>query len=405
MTVFRYRAVNTAGDVVEGEHEAENQDALVRWLHADGHVLLYTEQVVESAGNTFSRHWRSRQRITQADVTNITITLSTLLKGGLSLDSALQAMAELADRPAIAELVVELASQIRAGATFAAALESHPNLFSRFYINMVRVGETTGTLDESLVRLSEFMNHSRDLRQSVQSALMYPMVLVVVAFLSLLLVLGYVIPRFSRLFEDAGQTLPALTAFVVSTGELVSGYWWVLAAMLVGVYVCVRWARGQYEIRYRFDATLLSLPLIGSLLARIETARFSRTMATLVGGGVALHESLVIAGATIENLAVGAALKQAVERVRAGGRLTDALRESGRFPGLALQLIDAGEKGGELESVFQRLGDIYADEVQRSLKRLLTLLEPCLIVGIGVVVAVIILSIVSALFAVYDIGL
>ena len=406
MAIYRYKAATVGGEVLEGRMEAASQEAVIRQLQAQGHVPIRAEEITPGAETKRrpARAWQ-RRRPGRADVSVFTVELATLLQAGLPLDKALEMLANLCERPAFAEVLVKLHAEVRGGAFLSRALEAEPRLFSRFYRNMVKAGEAGGALDAALARLAEFMERSRELRDAVVSALLYPMVLVVVAFLSILIILGFVVPRVSGMFAEAGRSLPWFTQVVVATGSFVQDFWWLFVVAIVGAWLYMRAQYANPASRLRWDRRWLSLPLVGDAIAKLEAARFTRTLGTLVASGVPLLDAIAIAREVIANRVISEAIAGVAERVRQGEGLARPLTETGVFPPLAGHLMQVGEETGNLEAMLLKLAEIYDREVRSSMRRLMTVLEPALILGLAVVIAAIIMSIVMAVLSINDLAL
>lgn len=405
MPMFQYKAANVSGDVVQGEMEAASQEAVIRYLQAQGHIPIRAEEVSESPPSEAAPGIAFlRRRPGRADVNVFTIELSTLLKAGLPLEKALEMLVGIADRGALRAVLEHLLAQVRGGAFLSAALDAHPRLFSRFYRNMVKAGEASGALDAALARLAEFMERSRELRDSVLSALLYPLVLVAVGIVSMAVILGLVIPRISEMFAEAGQQLPWFTQVVVASGGFVQHYWWAMVLVGVGIYLYFRRAYADPGSRLPWDRRLLRLPLVGALIARIEAARFTRTLGTLLGNGVPLLDAISIAKEVVANRVIGDGIRQVIERVRQGEGLARPLTEARVFPPLAGHLMQVGEESGNLEAMLMQLAEIYEREVRSALRRLMAVLEPALILGLAVIIAAIILSIVMAILSINNLA-
>jgi len=403
--IFEYKAATNSGDVVQGEMEAASQDAVIRRLQADGHIPIRAEEITRSASSeTPSAFTFQRRRPGRADVNVLTIELATLLQAGLPLDKALEMLVTIAEKSPFREVLEQLLTQVRGGASLSAALEPHGRLFSRFYRNMVKAGEASGALDAALARLAEFMERSRELRDSVLSARLYPVVLVVVGILSMAVILGLVIPKISQMFAEAGQQLPWFTRVVVAAGGFVENYWWLMALGAVGLYMFMRRQYAQRVSRLRWDGRLLRLPLVGALIARLEAARFTRTLGTLLGNGVPLLDAIAIAKEVVANQVIAEGIRRVTEQVRQGEGLARPLTEARVFPPLAGHLMQVGEESGNLEAMLMQLAQIYEREVQSALRRLMAVLEPALILGLAVVIAAIILSVVMAILSINNLA-
>ncbi|HET9764064.1 MAG TPA: type II secretion system F family protein, partial [Casimicrobiaceae bacterium] len=314
-------------------------------------------------------------------------------RAGLPLDRALEILIGLATAEPVAVLLQRIRDSVRGGKSLSQALDMHRDVFSRFYVNIVRAGEAGGALGVVLSRLAETMERNKELRESVVSALIYPTILIFVAVASIMVLLVFVVPTFQQTFQQAGKALPLPTQIVILVGTALRRYWW---AMLVGI-VAVAWLFRRHlkrpDVRYRWDGRLLRAPLLGDLLAKVEVARFARTLATLLGNGVTLLSGLSIVKETMTNSVLANALDGVVTRLREGKGFGRPLIETGIYPRLATQMILVGEESGRLEEMLVRVADVFDREVATAIKRFLAVLEPVLILTLAVMVLAIVLSI------------
>jgi general secretion pathway protein F len=286
---------------------------------------------------------------------------------------------------------------VRGGATFSAALEAQDGQFTKLYVNMVRAGEASGALDQVLGRLADYLERSAELRGNITSALVYPMILLVVAGLSVIMLLVFVVPQFTVLFEDMGAALPLPTRIVVGAGDLFRGYWWAMLVVVAVIAVIIeRWLQ-KPENRRRFDYRVMALPLFGDLIWKMETARFCHTLATLLKNGLPLFSGLTLAKEVVGNRKIGEGLDEVGEGLKHGRGLAEPLTSRAVLPQLALQMIRVGEESGTLDAMLAKVADIFDRETRASVQRMLTLLEPVLIIGLGIIVAGIIISILMAI--------
>jgi general secretion pathway protein F len=405
MALFEYKAVNAGGEVSEGELEAADEASLVRQLQADGLIPVRVHPVRTGLKLSLKPARKAGAKIGQKQITLLTRELASLLESGLTLDRSLQILLDLTDEPQLHQLLSRLQDKMRGGATFSAALEEQGNLFSRLYINMVRAGEAGGAMQAVMQRLADYLERSAELRESIKSALIYPLILVAVAGLSVALLLVFVVPQFAQMFEDMGKALPLPTQIVIGAGNLLSGYWWLLLALGYGGYRLFRQRLRQPEVRRAWDRRLLAMPLAGELIVKVETARFSRTLSTLVENGVSLLKALSLVKDVISNRIIAEAIEAAADQLSRGKSLSEPLLEQGVFPRLALQMMKVGEESGQLEAMLGKVADMYDQEVRATVQRMLALLEPLLIVGLGVVVAGIIMSILVAIMSVNQLAI
>jgi general secretion pathway protein F len=407
VTRFRYRAATAAGDVLEGEMEAASQELVIRQLQDQGHFPIRADEVVaHSLPRIDRRHLLRPRRVSRKDINLITLELSTLLQSGLTLDKALAIMTDLAEHDAARKLLVEVHKAVRAGASLSAALVGQPgSLFSRFYLNMVRAGESSGALDVALGRLAEFMERARKLRETLLSALIYPAILATVAVLSVIVLLTFVIPRFAEMFQDLGQALPWPTRVVIGVGDFMESYWWMVALLGLASVYYLRYQLRSPSRRILWDARFLRLPLVGSLIAQHEAARFTRTLGTLLSNGVPMLQALLIAREVIGNQVIANAVESITSGLKEGQGFARALAAVQVFPRLTGHLLQVGEETGNLEGMLLRLADIYERDVQTAVQRLVVLIEPALILGLGLVVGGIIMSVLVAVLSVNELGL
>ncbi|HQC72112.1 MAG TPA: type II secretion system F family protein [Candidatus Competibacteraceae bacterium] len=405
MPRYRYEAVDSAGEVLRDAIEAPSAEAAVEHLRDRGLLPL---AVSEARGGLLGGGWGqplfSKSRaLSRKTVLLLTQQLGNLLHAGMPLDRALTILIGVSDDQQAKALLERVQERVRGGSNLADALEMQ-GAFSRFYLNMIRAGEVGGALDVVLKRLTDFLERSQALRETVTSALIYPMILLSVSALSVIILLTFVVPQFQRLFADAGKALPLATQIVIALGDGLRHYGWVGAIGVVLLVALLRQQMSRPASRARWDRWFLRLPLFGDLIAKVETARLSRTLGTLLGNGVSLLNALTIVRETLSNQVLAAALGEVAEHVKTGRGLADPLLEAGDFPKLAVQMIRVGEETGQLQEMLLQVADTYDGEVQTAVKRLLTLLEPALILGLGVVIAGIIMSILVAILSLNELA-
>jgi len=401
MPRFTYKAVTPAGEVQEGELEAADEQSVIRKLQGDGLIPVKTQSASgKGLGLELGFGTARGKRVNQQQIALLTQELATLLEAGLTLDHSFKVLLDLADEPKLVKLLSELQEQVRGGDTFSQALEAQQGLFPSLYINMVRAGEASGAMQAVLSRLADYMERSAELRDTVKSALVYPTILLLVAGLSVILLLVFVVPQFAQMFDDMGEALPLATRIVIGLGDLFRDYWWALLGGILGLVSLMRNRLAKPEVRYRWDKRVLGMPLIGDLVAKVETARFSRTLSTLVHNGVTLLAALSLVKDVLSNKIIAEAITAAAEELKHGRGLAETLMQQAVLPKLAIQMIKVGEETGKLEPMLEKVANMYDREVKSAVQRMLSLLEPLLIVGLGVVVAGIIMSILVAIMSV-----
>jgi general secretion pathway protein F len=388
---FSYKAVRQDGEPVEGELEATEEGAVIGQLQNDGLIPIR----VQRAGGLSAQLRRARtRRLTGKEIALLTRELSTLLEAGLTLDRSLQILIDLTEEERIERVMESLQEGVRGGSTFAAALEDQDGQFPRLYVNMVRAGEASGALEAVLGRLADYLERSAELKETVTSALIYPAILLVVAGLSVILLLVFVVPQFTVLFEDMGAVLPLPTRIVIGVGDIFRGYWWAMLATVALLAVGVeRWLQNP-EVRIRVDRKLLDLPMLGDLLWKLETARFCHTLATLLKNGLPVLNALNLSKEVVSNRKLSGLLDEVGEDLKHGRGLAEPLTRREILPRMALQMIRVGEESGSLDPMLAKVAQVYDRETQASVKRMLALLEPIVIIGLGILVAGIIISII-----------
>jgi general secretion pathway protein F len=377
MAQFIYKAITPTGEQLEGQLEASSQAEVIAKIQEAGNMPVSAKELKPgfSVENLLAR----RSKVTQKQVGFFTEQLATLLNSGMPLDRSLTVMIDLSDDDRIVTMIEQIRDKVRGGGTLSDALEEQHGVFSTMYTNMVRAGEMGGTLEVSLQRLSDYLKSSKELRDSVVSAMIYPAILLVLAVGSLFILLAKVVPKFKPLFEDANIELPLITQVVFAAAGLIQSFWWVFVMLLVLVIVLFKQKLKEPEFRFSWDQRMLRLPLFGELITRVETAKFTRTLGTLADSGVPLLSGLSVAKNVINNTVIAKAIAEATEKVKHGAPLSDALADEEAFPKLAQQLMSVGEETGNLDEMLVRASDTYDGEVKNTIDRMLSVLVPVLV--------------------------
>lgn len=402
MASFSYRAVSAQGKPLSGSIAADRIELASRELKAQGLTLLSLQPEKAGAAPSGATGGASARA---EDILSFTRELSVLLRAGLPIDRALKVMIDMASSGPVSELLMELLASVKAGKGLSQALVAHPDVFGNFYVNMVRSGEASGHLASVLERLAEYLANAKAVRSSVKSALIYPAILLVVAGLSVVGMLTFVIPQFESLFNDMGDALPSMTRVVLNAAEFLQRYGLILAVLLAIVVLLVRNYVRTAQGRAALDGRLLQLPMIGDIVFKYEMSMFAKTVGTLLGNGVSLLQAISIAVATVDNTFVKAHLAVLEPAVKRGQRMSVALDEEGVFSPLVVQMVRVGEESGSLDAMMLELAAVYDEEVQAGVKRSLTLLEPVLILTMGVVIAAIILAILMGIMSVNQLAI
>jgi len=332
--------------------------------------------------------------------------LATLVEAGLPLDRTLSILGDLSVSPRLRQIVQDVAQSVRGGSTLADALgRHHPRPFSRLYINTVRAGEKGGVLEVALRRLADHLEATRELRDALVSAAIYPALLLSVGVAAVIFLMTFVLPRFAVIFADLGQALPLPTRILLGTSQVLVAYWWVFVVVALGAVFLWQFVSRSEGARLAVDRRLLDLPLIGDLLRRIEVGRFARTLGTLLHSGVPLLSALGVAREVSANRVLAQALSQVQEGVKRGDGLARPMAESGAFPALAVHMVRVGEETGRIEEMLGRVASSYEVEIRVAVRRRIALLEPVIILALGLIVLGIVISILLAILSINELPL
>ncbi|MEQ9397223.1 type II secretion system F family protein [Haliea sp.] len=422
MPQFSYKAAQKDGAITQGSLVALSQAAALRQLRGQGLTPVRLWPVVGDVVSAPAASeaapaprpaaarpsWLQRNAaavVSRDEVLALTSELAVLLRAGLPIDRALKVQIDMSSREGYTGLLRHLLETVKGGKPLSHGLERRSELFGNFYVNMVRSGEASGQLGTVFDRLAEYLHRSKEVRSTVVSALIYPAILAVVALLSVAVMLGFVVPQFEALFADMGDGLPGLTRAVIALGDAVKAWGWLMLLVLVAAWYSARAWLARPEGSSWKDRKMLRLPLLGAVLFKYELARFARTLGTLLGNGVSLLQAINIALSTVENSVVREALAILPPAVKAGRRMSDALAEPGTFTPMLIQMVRVGEESGRLDEMMLELARVYERDVESGIKRGLTVLEPLLILGMGGMIAVIIVSILMGILSVNDLAM
>lgn len=398
MAVFAYRSTTMDGVVTEGVIEAVDKKAAIERIKGTGVIPL---EVRSPSDRSFMP--RMRSKTPKGALTAFTAELSTLLAAGLPLDRSLLILSQISEHRGMTEIVQLLLKSVREGVAFSDALQRHPEVFPRLYVNMVRAGEAGGVLDVVLEKLTEFFESSAELKDHVVSAMIYPTILALTGGVSIIVLLTFVLPRFSVIFAELGSALPLSTQILLAASELLKSYGLFLLILLLCLWVLLRQYVATDRGRYQWDA--LKLRLLGDLIRKLETARFCRTLGTLLASGVSLLQALGNAREVISNRVIADKVEAVSRGAKEGRGIADPLSRAGVFPPLALSMITVGEETGQLDQMLIKVASIYEKSLKQAVKRFMSLLEPAMILAMGLIIGFIVVSMLLAIFSISDIPL
>lgn len=398
MPLYHYKALNNRGELLDGQMEAASNAEVVARLQDQGHLPVEAKLASEVSGVSFWKGLFKAKTFSGPRLVQFTQQLATLLGAGQPLDRALTILLELPEDETARRAIADVRDAVRGGSSLSAAMERQHGTFSRLYINMVRAGEAGGSLQETLARLADYMERARALQGRVVNALIYPAILLVMVGLSLLFLLGYVVPQFAAMYESLDAELPFFTQIVLGVGLFVRD-WWIL--LLVAPALAAWWfdrKRRDPVFRDRFDAWLLRRRFVGPLIAKVETARLARTLGTLVRNGVPLMSALGIGRNVLGNRVLAADVEAAANEVKNGVALSSALSRGKRFPRLALQMIQVGEESGALDAMLVKTAETFEQETALALDRMLAALVPVVTIVLAAVVGMVVLAVLTPLY-------
>jgi type II secretion system protein F len=403
MAEYLYKATTLTGQTVEGLMDGKDEATIVQGLHQLGYIPIRITSVREK-GTTFRLSSLLPKRVAIKDLLLFTQELSTLISSGLPIDRSLSILGTLTENEKLQETVKDVLKKIEGGNSLAEALGNHPKIFSKLYVNMVKAGESGGFLETVFSRLAQYLQSTKEIRDFLISVMVYPLILTIVSGISIIILMTFVIPRFGRIFSDMGKAIPLPTQILLSISDWVRGYWWVgLGIVLLGYFGFKIYMR-QEERKIKWDGFKLKWAFIGDLIKKIEVARFSRTLGTLLQSGVSILQALNLAKEISQNRVISRSIAYVHDRLREGKAISKSLGETEIFPPLAIQMIGVGEETGKLDEMLVRVAETYEGNLQSSLKRFVSLLEPVIILIMGVVVGFIVISMLLAIFSINEIS-
>ncbi|MCG6910808.1 MAG: type II secretion system inner membrane protein GspF [Deltaproteobacteria bacterium] len=401
MPVYEYTALDSKGKSVTGIIDADSATAARQKLRTS---KTFPTAIKESA-DTGARVEKERpavfslfSRVKQSDLSMMTRQMATLLGAGFPLVSALDALISQTRHKPFKKIMVQIKDSIVEGNSFAGALSKFPHVFSGLYTNMVRAGETSGTLEIVLDQLADITEKQQALKSKIRTALAYPVLMLCIGIIVLFLLLTFIVPTITSIFTDMNQVLPAPTRVLIVVSAFLKKFWWLVLIACGLVAFGIRSARKTSRGRYVFDKTVLRLPLFGPVSRKLSVARFSRTLSSLLRNGVTMLASMEIVKNITGNSLISRAIEDATEDISKGQGLGISLNRSEVFPDLAIQMIQVGEQSGELEAMLDKMSTVYENEAEASILSMTSLLEPLMILGMGVIMGFIVLSICLPIF-------
>ncbi|MDP2753260.1 MAG: type II secretion system F family protein [Nitrospirota bacterium] len=394
MAIFSYRATTMEGAIVEGAIEAADEKSAIERLKNSGIIPLKVAAPEEGIKK------RITLRSSKTDLLTFTTELSSLLSAGLPLDRSLNILSEISESKDMKNIVQSILKSIREGSSFSDALQRHPKVFPRLYINMIRAGEAGGVLDVVLDKLNEFLESSKELKEHILSVMIYPAILIVTGGISIIILLTYVLPKFSVIFAELGSSLPLPTQVLLTFSNALKSYWWIVLSVMIAGWIIFKNYIKSDTGRYNWDAYKLNL--MGEVIRKLETARFCRTLGTLLRSGVPLLQALNNARDVINNQVIASAIDAVSAGAKEGKGIAVPLSSANVFPPLALSMIKVGEETGQLDNMLMKVASTYEKSLNVAIKRFVSLLEPAMILSMGLIIGFIVISMLMAIFSITE---
>src|SRR3954451_7418595 len=399
MTTFVFKAMDVAGLPAKGEVEAESKQHVSEQLRSRGLIVLDISAKHGSRELNFDLF----KKIKAEDLTIMTRQLATMVSSGMSILRALHVLEDQTENDKLADIIGDVRKDVEAGLPLSDSFGRHPKVFSRLFVAMTKAGETGGVLDSSLLRVADQLEKEDALRRQIKSAMVYPMVVMTVAFGVLFGLVTFLVPVFSGIFKQFGGNLPAITQFTVTLSHLFKSYFWALPFVAAGGFFAFKKWKATEKGRARWDKFRLKLPWkIGEIVQKVALARWSRTFSALVTAGVPLLQALDITGKTAGNWVIEEVMGEVVVSVKSGGSIAGPLKEADIFPPMVGHMVGVGEETGALDQMLTKVAEFYEDQVEAAVKALTSILEPIMIIFVGGIVGFIVIAMYMPLFKVYD---
>ncbi|HWP30641.1 MAG TPA: type II secretion system F family protein [Fimbriimonadales bacterium] len=396
MPKYAYSAIDSAGRTLKGVLEADNEQLVLQKLHEQQLHVTELKPVKGAIGGS-----KSLLKARKPKLKNLVVfsrQFATMVDAGIPMLRCLEILSSQTKDPALKVAASEVANDVRGGLSLNESLAKHPHVFSKLYVNMIRAAELGGILDMILDRLAGFLEYEMEVRGKIKSAMMYPVLVLMFSIIMLFALFTFILPKFKEIFEGMNVEIPPVTKFLFSIGDFFQSYWWAIIGFAAGAFIGFKiWERTE-KGRYQLDYLKLRMPIVGEIVLKMSIARFARTFGTLISSGVPMMRSLEIVGETSNNRVLINAIESARNSIREGQKLSAPLAASGLFPSMVTHMVDIGEESGRLSEMLVKVGDFYDQEVESTVKGLTSMIEPLLIIIMGVIVGFIAISVMTPIF-------
>lgn len=393
MPYFTYTAIDPSGKTVKSTLEADNESIVIARLRELSMTILEVKPARRV--RTSSAY---KGRIKPKSLVIFSRQFATMIDAGIPILRCLEILHGQAKDKALASALETVIQDVKSGLALNEAIVKHPNCFSKLYVNMIRAAEVGGILDTILDRLAGFLEYEAEIKGKIKSAMMYPVLVLVFSIVMLFVLFSFVLPKFKEIFTGMNVKMPPLTAALFGMGDFMSRWWWAILAFAAGIWLGLKLWGKTPDGRWKLDYLKLKMPIVGELALKMSVARFCRTFGTLINSGVPMMRSLEIVGETLNNVVLTRAIEQTRVSIREGQKLSSPLAASGLFPSMVTQMIDIGEESGRLSEMLVKIGDFYDNEVETTVKGLTSMIEPMLIIFLGVVVGFIAVAVMTPIF-------
>ncbi len=400
MSKYKYKAISSKGEVIQGVHECRSREEVLNLMVSSGYSPLSIEEAIGSKEIILG----NRNKVNNKDISIFCRQLATMIEAGVSITNAIGLLAEQIPNKKLREVLVKVDEDIRKGEELSVAMGKYSNEFPDLLISMIQVGEQSGTLDSIMNRMATYYEKQTKMNGKLKNALIYPGILATVTVFVVVFILTYIMPMFMDMFESAGSDLPAMTKIVLSLGDGIRHYGILIGLIIVGTVVGFKYYTTRVDAGiYMYSKYKLKKSLFKDLNQKIVVSRFARGLSTVLGAGLSIASSIDVVSAVLENKYAYAKLKTVKERMLVGDTLSDAIKESQLFPPMLGSMIKIGEEAGELDNILSKTADFYDEELERTIEAFTTILDPIMLVIMGVAVGFLIISILTPMFEMYNV--
>lgn len=397
MPIFSYSAIDQSGKTTKATMEADNEGMVLTRLREQSLHCLEIKETRKAKSSSFGKG-----KVKPRSLVVFSRQFATMIDAGIPILRCLEILSSQCKDPALKPALEQVTIDVKTGLSLNESLAKHPKVFSKLYVNMIRAAEVGGILDTILDRLSGFLEYEAEVKGKIKSAMMYPVLVLIFSCIMLFVLFSFVLPKFKEIFTGMNVKMPTMTAALFGFGDFMAAWWWAVLLFFGGIYGgIIMWTRTP-QGKYHMDFLKLRFPLVGELVLKMSVARFTRTFGTLISSGVPMMRSLEIVGETLGNVVLQRAVDQTRNSIREGQKLSAPLNASGLFPTMVTQMIDIGEESGRLSEMLVKIGDFYDNEVETTVKGLTSMIEPMLIIFMGVVVGFIAVSVMTPIFTIVN---